>query len=195
MKKLALGIIVVVVIMRMACMVGAQEVDYTLSYLQNAVWRIAADSDNYVDDFAEKLSALPIDYRAHATMQDLAGYLKVMLGQPGELGTVYHNDVYVNFISRYDKDSFRYAPTVVVDEGNRAPQNVSKVADAISCDEDSEKEVHLWKFNVSTGFFDLRDDVAVCEESTCTFSGLANGHYVVGFSGAEFPSLDQHVNE
>ena len=188
MKKILIGLVVLC----LAIPVFAAD---DLSYLQNSVWRIAADSDDYVDDFATMVSALPLDFRAQSEMINLVGYLVVLLGQPGKLGTVYHRDVYVNFVSRFDGDSYRYAPTVIVTEDNRGPQNVAMVADAISCDEHATKEVSLWKFNVATSYFDLQEDVAACETGTCTFSGLSNGHYVVGFSGAEFPSLDQFVNE
>jgi hypothetical protein len=170
---------------------GAEE----LSELQNAVWRIAADEDDYVNAFAALVSGLPIDYRAQGDMTDLGGYLIVMLGQTGKLGTVYPYDVYRNFISRFDNDSFHYAVTVIVEEDNRGPQNVVMIADSISCDEHATKEVSLWKFNTTTKFFDLQGDVPVCAAGTCTFSGLANGYYVLGFTGNEFPSLSQFINE
>ena len=164
-----------------------------LTYQQQSMFRICADADDFVSLVRVVASSLPIDYRAQAGFSVFENYLKIELGRPTRIGRVFPNEVYQLFVSKFDEDSWHY-DDLVVDADHLPPQNVSVVGDEISCDEHVTKTTHLFKWNTTEKIFEDTEVTGSVDGGRVTFSGLANGYYVLGYTGNEFCTVRLQVN-
>jgi len=158
-----------------------------LSHIQNAMFRICGDPGNYIQGIITKASNLDLNYRAQADLMVMKDYIKILLGQPEQIGLVFPDEVYSLFLSKFDEDSFHYG-TLIVDADHAAPSGCIVSGSDIACDE-SVETFKLFKWNNSTKQFSDTEDVAACVGGTCTFSSPGSGSYVVGFTGDSFCTM------
>ena len=158
-----------------------------LTYIQNAMFRICGDPGNYIQGIITKASALDLNYRAQADIIVMKDYIKILLGQPDQIGLVFPDEVYSLFLSKFDGDSFHYG-TLIVDSDHAAPTGCVVSGSDIACDEPV-NTLHLFKWNNATKMFSDTEDVAACVGGTCTFSFPGSGSYVVGFTGDSFCTM------
>lgn len=167
-----------------------------LTPIQNAMWRICGNPDNYISGLIAKANGMPLNYRGQADISVLKNYIVVMLAQPGKLdadGLVFPLEVYELFLSKFDETSWHYKDLEVGGD-QLPPQNVSVAGNEISCDEHATKTVSCFKWNNAEKVFQDTEIEGSIDGGTVTFSGLANGNYVLGYSGDDFCSLVQTVS-
>lgn len=163
-----------------------------LSYQQNAMFRICADIDDFVQGTIDKASGIDINARAQIDISVMKNYLVVMLAQSTHLDRIYPGEVYDLFLSKFNQDSWHYS-TLVVDDDHLPPQNAAVNGTTITCDEHATKTTHLFKWNNSTGLFTDTEEVGSVDAGTVTFSGLSAGYYVLGYTGDEFCTIRLQV--
>jgi hypothetical protein len=163
-----------------------------LSDLQNGVFHLAAAG--FVDVTRVALSYISDGWRAAAgsNLQTIgANWILVESAWGGvdpSIQVQYPSEVYANFMSRYDAESLKYTGTISVFPDNAAPSGCAVNGTNIECDDPPVKTLALFSWNGAT--FTDTEEVAV----SGTFSGVAPGDYVVGFTGAEFCTTFLKVN-
>lgn len=158
-----------------------------LTEIQNAMWYLAAQEENYVSQVATVATSLDLNYRGQSDITStMLGWLKVQSANEAGI-VVLPNEVYELFLSKYNGDSFKYSATVSVADDHEAPQNAAVDGSTLSCDEHATKAVRLYRW--LGGVFTEMEADPVCSAGTCSFSPVPVGTWVLGYTGNEFPTL------
>lgn len=179
MKKLC----VVVAIVAMLAVSASAQVE--LSGLQQGVFRLAGAG--WVNNTIGKISGMPLQWRVESDyMLTAKEWVKAEAGV--SFSFVYPEEVYDNFVSRFDAASGRYG-NLAVAAGNEAPTGCVAGVGTVTCNEHATKTLTLFSTNTAT--FEDTEKVAV----EGVFSDVAAGQYVVGYTGNEFCTVFLTVAE